>query len=113
HHQHANGRSDKPRNAHDRLADEAIRRLAGPGGAGEAKVKRKRKKFDIIASLARRRDPIDRLYAAVARYVKAKGGSVVVIGGIQCEELGGYRYAIKVQCTGRKPDYAGGQSGSR
>ena len=32
------------------------------------------------------RDPIDQLYRAVERYVKSKGGSIVVIGEKQLQE---------------------------
>ena len=49
------------------------------------------------------------LYRAVAKYVRLKGGSVVVCSGIQVQEWPGsgkWSFSIAVKCLGRKPIYA-------
>lgn len=58
----------------------------------------------------RKQDATDKLYTAVANYVKAHGGNVVVIGAVQQItwpfELEG-NFTLGVQCTGKrmtKPD---------
>lgn len=52
---------------------------------------------------------IDRLYNAVAYYVKKSGGTVVVAGGIEIQRWpedrkGQFRVAIK--CLGKAPDFS-------
>lgn len=51
---------------------------------------------------------VDRLYKAVAAYVKASGGNVAVIGGIQVQQFPGeraYNFTIGIKCTGRRPQF--------
>jgi hypothetical protein len=51
----------------------------------------------------------DRLYKAVDNYVRAKGGSLIVIGGIQIQEWPGdpaMVFQVAVKCMGRKPAYS-------
>jgi hypothetical protein len=43
-----------------------------------------------------------RLYRAVADYVAANGGKVIVAGGVQCQQYDGHFY-IAVKCTGTLP----------
>ena len=48
------------------------------------------------------------LYRAIAKYVRLKGGTVVVCGGIQVQEWPGSgkrSFSIAVKCLGRKPIY--------
>ena len=55
------------------------------------------------------RSPYMQLYRAVARYVKSKGGQVVVAGGVQIMQEpgdGDFRYGVVVRVTGRKPTFA-------
>jgi hypothetical protein len=55
------------------------------------------------------REPWQQLYRAVERYVKSKGGSIVVIGGIQIQEWRGDPkgvYVVAVTVLGRKPTFA-------
>lgn len=55
-------------------------------------------------------DPIDALYTAVDAYVKSKGGSIVVIGGIQIQQWPGdlkFNYTVAIKCTGQLPKFAG------
>jgi hypothetical protein len=50
-----------------------------------------------------------KLYKAVAAYVRAQGGLVIVVGGIQVQEWPGDRegqFTIAVKCTGVKPIYS-------
>jgi hypothetical protein len=49
------------------------------------------------------------LYKAVEDYVEAKGGKLVVIGGVQVQKFPGdleYNFRLAVRCTGRMPEYA-------
>lgn len=57
--------------------------------------------------LSGKRDPVSQFYRAVERYVKAQGGSVVVIGGIQVIKWPGDftgNFTIAVKCTGQTPE---------
>lgn len=68
----------------------------------KASVKRKKKRDP----LAGKRDPESQLYRAVRRYVESKGGSLLVIGGIETQEWPGERelmFRVAVKCMGRKP----------
>lgn len=63
----------------------------------------KRKHKDPLAG---KRDPESQLYRAVRRFVLARGGSLVVIGGINTIELPDDRamiFHVAVKCMGRKP----------
>ena len=54
-----------------------------------------------------------RLYKAVAHYVKKRGGSVFVAGGIQIQEWPGERpgnFTVAIKCTGNKPQFAASRS---
>lgn len=51
----------------------------------------------------RKRDPEHNLLAAATHYIRARGGRALVIGGISCESLGGFRYVLGVRFTGRCP----------
>lgn len=49
---------------------------------------------------------IDKLYEAVRDYIESKGGSVVVIGGIQIIQMPDdlkYNWGLNVRITGKKP----------
>lgn len=48
---------------------------------------------------------IDNLYKAVVDYIKNRGGSVVVIGGIALvqEDEHKFNYGVMVRVTGKKP----------
>lgn len=63
----------------------------------------KKKKRDVLAG---RRDPESQLYRAVRRYVESKGGSLIVIGGIETQQWPDDRemmFRVAVKCMGRKP----------
>jgi len=48
----------------------------------------------------------DRLYSALANYVKVRGGSVVVAGGVQVIQYVNspkYRWSVEILCTGVPP----------
>jgi hypothetical protein len=48
------------------------------------------------------------MYEAVASYVKAHGGNVVVASGVQIQEWPGegeFRFTVGIKCTGRKPQF--------
>ena len=52
------------------------------------------------------RDPVGRLYNAVAHYVKKNGGNVVVIGGIaiiRWPSESANQFWLSVKCTGTGP----------
>lgn len=56
----------------------------------------------------------DRVYNAVAAYVKANGGNVVVAGGIEIQEWPGEwpgNFRVAVKCLGRKPELKGATNG--
>lgn len=64
---------------------------------------RTKKKRDPLAGL---RDPTSQLYRAVRRYVESKGGSILVIGGVQVEQWPGdgeFKFVVGIRCMGRKP----------
>jgi hypothetical protein len=49
---------------------------------------------------------VDALYKAVANYVKANGGKLVVVGGVRIEEWPGEPdlvFHVAIKCMGRKP----------
>lgn len=65
--------------------------------------KTKSKKRDVLAG---KRDPESQLYRAIRRYVESKGGSLMVIGGIETQEWPGegeFKFRVAVRCMGRKP----------
>ena len=67
------------------------------------KLKKKKAKRDPLAG---DRSPSGQLYRAVRRFVESKGGSILVIGGIQVEQWPGdgeFKFVIGVRCMGRKP----------
>lgn len=48
----------------------------------------------------------DRLYSALANYVKVRGGNVVVAGGVQVIQYVNspkYRWSLEILCTGVPP----------
>lgn len=52
---------------------------------------------------------IDRLYKAVAAYVKSRGGNVAVIGGVQVQKWPGdlkFNWTLGIRCTGQRPLYS-------
>lgn len=54
-------------------------------------------------------DPTNALYAAINAYVKSKGGSIVVIGGIQIQQWPDdlkFNYTVAIKCTGQLPKFA-------
>lgn len=57
--------------------------------------------------LAGDRTPTGQLYRAVRRYIESKGGSLLVIGGVQVEQWPGdgkFNFVLGVRCMGRKPN---------
>jgi hypothetical protein len=51
-------------------------------------------------------DPVSQLYRAIIRYVKFRGGDIMVIGGIEIQEWPDefkYNFRVAVRCTGKKP----------
>lgn len=58
----------------------------------------------------RRHDPEHNLLAAVQHYVKANGGALVVVGGIEVQRdafEAPLNFKIAVRCTGRPPTKEG------
>lgn len=54
------------------------------------------------------------LYKAVEAYVVAKGGELVVIGGIEIQEWPEdpkFKFRVAVRCLGRKPAFAESPTG--
>lgn len=50
---------------------------------------------------------LDALYQAVVAYVEARGGRMLVVGGVQVQEWPGGRpgqFLLAVECLGRKPN---------
>lgn len=69
-------------------------------------VKSRKAKSKTRDVLAGRRDPESQLYRAVRRYVESKGGSLLVIGGIETQQWPDDRalmFRVAVRCMGRKP----------
>lgn len=57
----------------------------------------------------RKNDPTHNLLTAVCHYVRAKGGELVIVGGIDIEEwpsAGAGKFKVAVNCLGRKPTFA-------
>ena len=55
------------------------------------------------------KDDQDVLLDAVMKYIKAKGGNVVVIGGIEIQRFPGdakYNFRLAIRCTGEAPTNA-------
>lgn len=62
---------------------------------------------NVIRPTITGRDPASQLYRAVERYVRLKGGAVVVIGGIELQRTPGdgpNKFKLAVKCTGRTPE---------
>ena len=54
-------------------------------------------------------DTTDALYRAVADYIESKGGTAIVIGGIQTIKWptdAKYNYTLGIKITGKHPDLA-------
>jgi hypothetical protein len=54
----------------------------------------------------RKDDPAHNVLAAVSHWVKAHGGTTVVIGGIEIQrwpEEGEFKYKVAVNCVGKAP----------
>lgn len=52
------------------------------------------------------RKPSDTLQRAVVKYIEARGGNVIVIGGVEIQQWPGelpYNFTVAVKCTGIKP----------
>lgn len=55
-----------------------------------------------------KKDATDRLYRAVAAYLKSKGGMAIVVGGIQIIEWPSdqkYHFTVGIKVTGHKPKF--------
>lgn len=59
-------------------------------------------------SVIKGRDATSQLYRAVERYVTEKGGSVLVIGGIEIQSMANpsFNFKLAIQCTGKLPSVA-------
>ncbi len=51
----------------------------------------------------RRGQPEHNLLAAATHFVRARGGSAVVVGGIEVQDLLGGKFKVAVGVLGRKP----------
>lgn len=53
----------------------------------------------------RKDDPDHNVLAAVSNFVKARGGTVLVVGGIEIQDWqdGVGKFRVAVHCTGRAP----------
>lgn len=72
-----------------------------------AKGSPKMKANKSAATMITGRRPSDALQRAVVKYIESRGGSVLVVGGIQIQQWPGEpscNFTIAVKCTGRKPD---------
>lgn len=57
----------------------------------------------------KRRDATDRLYRAVCAYVESKGGTALVVGGIQVIQWptdAKFNYTLGIKVTGKVPEFA-------
>jgi hypothetical protein len=64
----------------------------------------KKRKFEVMRF--RRGDPAHNLIAAATHWIKAHGGTAVVIGGIEVITFPGdlqFNYRIAIRVTGKKP----------
>lgn len=66
-------------------------------------MKRKNKSHGLYKPRFRKNDHTHNVQAAILRWVRANGGTVVVGGGVVVADQGGYNYLVGMQCTGRKP----------
>lgn len=69
-------------------------------------MKRPSRKPRKVRDVLEGRDPTMQLYRAVRRYVQSKGGSLLMIGGIEVQEWPGdgkAMYRVAVRLLGRKP----------
>ncbi len=61
------------------------------------------------ATAKKRLDATDRLYRAACAYIKSKGGTSIVVGGIQVIQWptdSKYNYTLGIKITGKLPDFA-------
>jgi len=62
----------------------------------------KRRKFSSMRF--RKNDPEHNVLVAVNRWVRSRGGSLMVIGGIETQDYGeAFKFKVAVSCLGRKP----------
>jgi hypothetical protein len=59
--------------------------------------------------MSKKKEPYEKLYRAVAAYVEAQGGSVLIADGIQILRWPGdaaNKFTLCVSCFGRQPKFA-------
>ena len=62
------------------------------------------RKHKAVMLRFRKKDPGHNVLAAVSRWVKANGGTILVIGGIGIMPgEGAFQYYVTVQCMGQPP----------
>ena len=69
-------------------------------------TKRRKGQSASKAMLGQKRDELDNLYDAAIAFIEARGGKVVVIGGVSVIELPGdkkFNYVLGVRVTGVRP----------
>jgi hypothetical protein len=64
-----------------------------------------------------KRDPTSQLYRAVLRYVKSKGGNILVIGGVEIQEWSAGdairgKFTLGIKCLGKRPSGTSSESQS-
>lgn len=67
-------------------------------------TKRKKRKKGLITLRFRKDDPTHNLLAATQHWIKANGGSAIVIGGIGLLREGEFKYRVCVGAMGRCPE---------
>jgi hypothetical protein len=66
---------------------------------------RKKPKWRVMRF--RKNDPAHNLQTAVVHWIKANGGTAIVIGGIEVQQWPGdgeFNYRVAVRATGKKPE---------
>ena len=67
-----------------------------------------RKRAAAVAGAAICSAHVDRLYKAVANYVKKGGGKLIIVGGVEIQEWPGegeHKFRVAIRCLGRKPSF--------
>ncbi len=69
----------------------------------ESKTAKKKRKSRTIHLRFRRNDPTHNLIAATQHWIKANGGTAIVLGSIGIMREGEFNYSVCMRATGRAP----------
>ena len=67
-------------------------------------MKKKRKSHGLYKPRFRKDDHVHNVQAAIIRWIRANGGTILMGGGVSIMDLSGFNYFVGMKCNGRKPE---------